>query len=508
MPVVETPQGRLEGARSERASIARFLGIPYAAPPLGALRLRAPQPASPWRGTRDATRFGAAQPQREDPLAGGLGLLHGARCDEDCLTLNVYTPACDAAARPVLVWIHGGAFIGGTACVPLYDASRLAARGDLVVVTLNYRVGALGWSFADEARGEGVVNLGLEDQLAALRWVRDEVARFGGDPARVTVVGESAGAGSILSLAGMPAARGLFHRAIVQSGAPRGVLEPQEASARTRAVLAKLGASEGGVEALRDAPLAALLEAQYACAAAGPHRTGMFYAPVHDRRTLRDSPADAFATGFAAELPLLIGTTRDEMRLYASGQPDSEAVVARIVAPQLDWLGESERKSACRELYEVHRAARSARGEPCAPSDVYLAIQTELSLRHPALRIAEAREASRNTWMYQFTWTSPLRGGLHGACHALDLPFTFGNLDAPGMAEFAGGGEAAERLAARMMDAWCAFARDGDPSHDGAGSWPVYERSRRATFELGARCGVLDAPQEAERRALERLGFA
>jgi para-nitrobenzyl esterase len=507
MPRVETPQGRLEGARSERAPILRFLGIPYAAPPVGALRLRPPQPAPSWGGTRDATRFGAAQPQREEPLAGGLGLLHGARCEEDCLTLNVYTPACDAAARPVLVWLHGGAFIGGTACVPLYDASRLAARGDVVVVTLNYRVGALGWSFVD-AHGEAVANLGLQDQLAALRWVRDGVARFGGDPTRVTVFGESAGAGSILALAGMPEARGLFQRAIVQSGAARGVLEPDEAAARTRAVLAKLGAPDGGAEPLRGAPLAALLEAQYACAAAGPHRTGMFYAPVHDRRTLHDSPAHAFATGFAAELPLLIGTTRDEMRLYASGQPDSEAGVARIVAPQLDWLGESDRKPACRELYDAHRAARSARGEPCAPSDVYLAIQTELSLRHPVLRIAEARATSRNTWMYQFTWRSPLRGGLHGACHALDLPFTFGNLDAPGMAEFAGEGEAAERLAGRMIDAWCAFARDGDPSHDGAESWPVYERSRRATFELGAHCGVVDAPQEEERRALERLGYA
>ncbi|HXK25864.1 MAG TPA: carboxylesterase family protein [Myxococcota bacterium] len=508
MPSVETPHGRLEGARSEREPIARFFGIPYTAPPVGALRLRPPQPPTPWRGTRDATRFGAAQPQREDPLAGGLGLLHGARCDEDCLTLNVFTPACDAAARPVLVWMHGGAFIGGTACVPLYDASRLAARGDVVVVTLNYRVGALGWSFPDGPHAEEVANLGLQDQIAALRWVRDTIVCFGGDPARVTVVGESAGAGSILSLAGMPAARGLFHGAVVQSGAPRGVLEPAEASARTHAVLAKLGAPEGGIEALRDAPLAALLEAQSACAAAGPHRTGMFYAPVHDRRALRDSPSHAFATGFAAELPLLIGTTRDEMRLYASGQPDSEAGVARIVAPQLDWLGEAQRKAACRELYEAHRAARSERGEPCAPSDVYLAIQTELSLRHPAIRIAEAREATRNTWMYQFTWRSPLRGGLHGACHALDLPFTFGNLDAPGMAEFAGGGEAALRLAARMMDAWCSFARHGDPAHDGIGSWPAYERSRRATFELGARCGVRDAPQEAERRALERLGFA
>jgi len=504
MPVVETAQGRLEGAHTD--GVAAFLGIPYAEAPLGALRLRPPRPARGWRGTRDATRFGAAQPQREDPLVSSLGLLHGAHCDEDCLTLNVFTPACDAAARPVLVWLHGGAFIGGTACVPLYDGSRLAARGDVVVVTLNYRVGLLGFSFAPAAGDEHVANTGLWDQLAALRWVRDSIAAFGGDPARVTVFGESAGAGCILALAGMPAAEGLFAGAIVQSAAPRGMLTPAEAEARTGSVLAKLGAPGAGAQALRDAPLGALLEAQYACAAAGPHRTGMFYTPVPDGRGLVDEPADAFTRGFAAKLPLLIGTTRDEMRLYALGPLASEEIVSRIVAPQLTWLEEPARSEAVRELIAVHRAERTARGEPCAPADLFFAIQTDLSLRYHSARIAELRAPSRNTWMYQFSWTSPLRGGVHGACHALDLPFTFGTLDAPGMAEFAGGGAAAQGLSGAMMDAWCAFAHRGDPSCDALGSWPAYTAERRKTMELGARCGVLDAPQEAERSALARIG--
>lgn len=504
MPSVETAQGNLAGA--QRNGAQAFLGIPYAAPPVGALRLRAPRPAPAWRGTRDATHFGAAQPQRDDPLVTALGLLHGARSDEDCLTLNVFTPGADAAARPVLVWLHGGAFIGGTACVPLYEGSRLAARGDVVVVTLNYRVGALGFSFVPASGDEHVANLGLLDQITALRWVRDHVARFGGDPARITVFGESAGGGSILALAGMPAAQGLFARAIVQSAAPRGVLTTEEATARTAAVVAKLDAHGAGSEALRAAPLAALLDAQYACAAAGPHRTGMFYTPVPDGRTLVHAPIDAFATGFAAQLPLLIGTTRDEMRLYASGKPDADAGVLRLVAPQLDWLAMSERAEAGRELLAAHRSARAARGERSAPADLYLSIQSDLSLRYHATCIAEARAASRNTWMYQFTWESPARGGLHGACHALDLPFTFGNLDAPGMAEFAGGGEEATRLSEQMMDAWCAFARAGDPSHAGIGAWPAYDRSRRATMQLGARCGVALAPQEPERAALARLG--
>ncbi len=504
MTTVEIAQGMLRGVHEEGIQV--FRGIPYAGPPVGALRLRAPAAAPVWQGTRDASRFGAAQPQRSDALVEALGLLHGATTDEDCLSLNVFTPGSDGAARPVLVWLHGGAFIGGRACVPLYDGRRLAARGDVVVVTLNYRVGALGMSYLPGIGDAQVANQGLLDQVAALRWVRSEIAAFGGDPARVTVFGESAGAGSILALAGMPEAEGLFAGAIVQSAAPRGVISAEEATARSAAVLAKLGASGEGAEALRRAPLAALLEAQYACAAAGPHRTGMFYAPVHDERTLVVPPIDSFTRGFAARVPLLIGTTRDEMRLFATGQPDSDAGVEALVAPQLDWLAPGERLAACRELARVHREARAARGERHAPADVYLSIQTDLSLRYHATRIAETRASARNTWMYHFTWESPARGGIHGACHALDLPFTFGNLDAPGMSEFAGAGEAAARLAVQMLDAWCAFARWGDPSHSGIGEWPRYDAARRASMELGARCGVVDAPREPERAALARVG--
>jgi para-nitrobenzyl esterase len=505
MTTVETTRGPLRGALED--GIAVFRGIPYAEPPLGALRLRAPQAPQPWRTPRDATRFGAAQPQREGPVDARLGLVGGARVAEDCLTLNVFTPAADASARPVLVWLHGGAFIGGTACVPLYDGKRLARRGDVVLVTLNYRVGALGFSYAPQDRDSAVANLGHFDQIAALRWVRDEIAAFGGDPRCVTVFGESAGAGSILALAGMPAAEGLFHGAIVQSASPRGVLTPDEGAARTQSVLAKLGGSARGIDALREAPLDAVLDAQYACAAAGPHRTGMFYAPVEDGRTLARAPIDAFTSGWAARVPLLIGTTRDEMRLFDPVLPDSEDVARMVVAAQLDGIAPEARDAASRELLALHRELLTARGAPARANDLFFSIQTELSLRYHATRIAEAREPGRNTWMYLFTWESPARGGVHGACHALDLPFSFGNLDAPGMPEFAGGGAAAEALAQRTMDAWCAFARTGDPSHESVGAWPVYERTRRATLELGARRALLDAPCERERAALERAGY-
>jgi para-nitrobenzyl esterase len=497
MSLAKTLCGALRGVAEDGVEIYR--GIPYAAPPLGPRRLAPPEPPEAWRGTRDATRFGAAPPQRHDPLVDALGLLHGCHMDEDCLQLNVFTPAADGAARPVMVWIPGGAFIGGAAGVPLYDGRALAANGDVVVVTVSYRVGALGFSaLPKQGARPAIANLGLLDQIAALRWVRDNVAGFGGDPARVTVFGESAGAGSILGLAGMPAAEGLFRRAIVQSAAPRGVLGWDEALARTRAVQAALAKDE-----LAGASVARVLEAQYACADAGIPRTGMYYAPVADGATLATPPWQSFATGWARDVDLVIGTTRDEMWLYTTGQPDADAVVARIVAAQLE--GAPDRDARARELIAGYRAARVARGAKASPCDVNHAIQTDLSLRYDATCIAAARAPRANTWMYLFTWTSPWRGGAVGACHALDLPFTFGTLDAPGMREFAGDGEAARGLSRRLRDAWTRFAREGEPGHPGIGAWPAYQPGRRATMELGARCGVQDAPLEAERALLERL---
>src|SRR5262249_1086005 len=394
------PAGELRDDAPGRA--LAFRGIPYARPPIGALRFAPPAPAESWAGAREATRFGAAPPQRPDPLTASLGMLAGCEIGEDCLTLNVFTPSLEPAARPVLVWIPGGAFVGGTAGIPLYDGARLAARGDAVVVTVSYRVGALGFAPLDAEPGEpAVANLGLQDQIAALRWVRAHVAAFGGDPARVTVFGESAGAGSILALAGMPAARGLRARAIVQSAAPRGVIPIAEARARTRAWLAELGLAGAPRRALREVPLERLVDAQYAVMSRAPASNGFFYAPVVDGETLVTAPARAFGEGFAREVPLLIGTTRDEMHLYYAGVPKGDDGAAAMIAPQLA-LPEADAAHAAKILIEGFRAGRERRGEPAAPCDVYLAVQTELSLRHDAVRIAEARAADHRTWMYLF----------------------------------------------------------------------------------------------------------
>lgn len=500
-PIAETREGELRGVVEDGVEI--FRGIPFARAPVGSRRFAPPERLEAWRGTRDALGFGAAPPQRRDPLSDALGLLHGCAIDEDCLHVNVYTPGREGE-RPVLVWIQGGAFLGGTACVPLYDGRRLAARGDVVVVTFNYRVGALGWSVLPGFSGDdAVANVGLLDQVAALRWVRRNARAFGGDPNRVTAFGESAGAGSLLALAGAPAAEGLFQRAIVQSAAPKGILTLDEARERTGRLLGRL-APAGEVAVLESVALDALLEAQSACVASGPHRTGMFYTPVPDGRTLTTDPFLAFGRGWARDVDLLIGTTRDEMGLYHFGQPDSDEGVARILAPQLS-AQDATRVEACEAILSGFRAARAARGESTAPCDLFLAIQTELSLRFHATQIAEARASDENTWMYLFTWPSPWREGIVGACHALDLPFVFGNLDAPGMTEFTGGGDAARSLSEKMMDAWLAFARDGRPEHAGLGPWPHYDPEQRATMELGPECGLRLAPREPERALLAGL---
>jgi para-nitrobenzyl esterase len=500
-PRVETGAGVLRGSAEQ--GLAVFRGVPYARAPVGPRRLRPPEPCEPWPGVRDATRFGPAPPQRADPLARGLGLQGDLPTDEDCLFLNVWTPGPDAGRRPVLVWLPGGAFVSGDAAAPLYDGRRLAARGDAVVVTVGYRVGALG--FATLGQGAGGANFGLQDQLAALAWVRDSIGRFGGDPANVTVFGESAGAGSLVALLAMPRARGLFRRAIVQSAAPEGVIDAAEGERRSALLLAQLGLAPGAAEGLRAAPVEKILDAQQALAGSRVWETGMLFAPVVDGELLPERPLAAVRAGAARDVELLIGTTRDEMRLYegAPFEPRDVAALLKLVALQLPG-DRASAEARARRLVEATRRARRARGEDVGPADLLYAIQSDLHLRIPATRLAEghARHQER-TRMYLFTWRSPARDGALGACHALDLPFTFGNLDAPGMAGFAGEGRDARRLCENLMDAWLGFARDGEPGHPGVGAWPCYEPSRRATMQLGASSGCVEAPLEAERRAWE-----
>src|SRR3954454_5273164 len=332
-PIVETASGRVAGAVED--DLAVFKGIPFAAPPVGPLRFRPPQPVEPWTEVRPADAWGKWAPQPPAPAGGGIGGEEIGQ-DEDCLTLNVWTPSVDGR-RPVMVWIHGGAFVPGAGSGLLYRGDRMAARGDVVVVTINYRLGAFGFAthpaLADPDTGTQA-NWGLLDQIAALQWVQENIAGFGGDPGNVTVFGASAGAMSVSTLLGMPLARGPFAKAIAQSGGPVGVsmengVEATEDLART------LGLGAGEIARLRETPVDALIGAQASVSASRMVGGGLPFTPVIDGDVVPHPPLQGIAGGVSRDVPLLAGTNADEMRFFAIGDRaafslDEAALIRRL----------------------------------------------------------------------------------------------------------------------------------------------------------------------------------
>jgi para-nitrobenzyl esterase len=483
MMVVETRWGRVEGV--ERAGVLQFLGVPYAAAPVGVRRWAAPEPPDPWTGVRPATAFGPVAPQAPSPVSSlfgiaELGMPGGPEISEDCLHLNVYTPSADGGRRPVMVWIHGGAFTGGSNRSAWYAGSSFARQG-VVVVVINYRVGALGFLRLGD-REPVSANRGLLDQVAALEWVRDNIDAFGGDPARVTVFGESAGAMSIGTLLGVPAAAGLFQGAILQSGAAAtfGSLE------RASEVTDRLAAMLGGVDALRAADRERLVTAQGELVLElGREGKGLPFMPVVDGTVLPEPPALAVAAG-GARVRLMAGTNRDEMTLFLAlatggGQLSEEGAVRRL---------DQTTSGAGRALYDAYRTLL---GGDVRPAQVWVAAETDRTFRAPAIQLAT--EQARHTpqvWMYLFTWLSPALGGSLGACHALEIPFAWNSL-IPESAGFTGAGPEAEALAREMHAAWVAFATSGDPG------WEPYEEGRRATRVFGPGGGTVDDPMQARR---------
>ena len=443
---VATANGRIEGLQFEQHQA--FLGIPFAAPPTGARRFCAPQPPKSWSGVRPANVFANSAIQGTSPMPGTAA--SGPR-DEDCLFLNVYTPAADNAKRPVFFWIHGGGFTLGSGSEPLYDGSRLATRGNVVVVTIHYRLGALGYLYLGGHGGEkwgATANAGQLDQIAALEWVRDNIAAFGGDPAQVTIAGESAGSMACATLLAMPAARGLFKRAILQSGAANQIGNVETGAKLAARVLEKLGIAESNAAKILDVPAEAILKAQLAVSEAG---TGLAFAPIVDGKTVPMNPLGAVAEGGARDVELVIGSNRDEAKLFNAVAPRTPIDEAKLIERVARLL---PKRSAARagDLVSAYRRSREALALPATNLDLLDAIQGDEMFRIPSVRLAEAQRAHQpRTFMYLFVYESPARRGSLGACHALELPFMFGTLDAPTQDKFAGTG-AGRRAAVASHD--------------------------------------------------------
>ncbi|MGA9722422.1 MAG: carboxylesterase/lipase family protein [Candidatus Binatus sp.] len=502
---VSIHQGKLEG--DEQGGLLIFKGIPFAAPPVGARRWLAPEKPAPWTGVRDARRFGAVAPQNKMMLTALSAMVIDGEQSEDCLSLNVWTPALDGKRRPVMVWIHGGAFTIGSSSQPLYDGSVLARRGDVVVVTVNYRLGPLGFLRLADVTGGKIPSSGSEgilDQVAALEWVRDNIAEFGGDPGNVTIFGESAGGMSVGSILAMPAARGLFHKAIPQSGACHTGASVARANRTAERVLSRLRVQAGDAAAIRALTPAQLLTGTLLEDGRTPDpELGMAYQPCADGTHLPRTAIEMVEEGSASGVAAMVGSTLEEWKLFSLMDPslhklDRAGLGARI-SRRLD-------APAADALIDSYEKARAARGESVTPADLFTAIETDRVFRIPGVRLAQVqRRHDSRVYSYLFTWPSPAMGGVLGSCHALELGFVFGTNHMPGMSGFAGTGPAAEKLATQMQDAWLAFARSGDPSNETTGEWKAYDESRRPTMVFGAGTKLENAPRDEERRAWEAV---
>jgi len=493
---IDTSLGPIAGTQS--SDHQSFLGIPFAQPPIGELRFRAPEPPEPWSSTLVASRYRPAAPQGESALP---GMIVGETA-EDCLYLNVFTPRADSAARPVLFWIHGGGFTSGSASQDLYDGVPLATRGDVVVVTINYRLGMLGYLSLDGVEA----NNGQRDQIAALEWVRDNIESFGGDPENVTIFGESAGGMAVTALLAMPAARGLFCRAISQSGSTHPGYGSDAADTVAATLLEELGVND--VAGLRSAPVESLIKAQLRCLAKARRASVQLpFVPVIDAVSMPKSPLDAVVAGAACDIALLVGTNLDEFKLFTLGNRKVTAMGNESLAKRARSLTAAYGRddSTAAKLVETYRSALEQRGAN-SPYEILSAIESDRSFRLPGIRIAEAQCIHQpQTFSYLLTWKSPAAKGLLGACHALELPFVFGTLCAPTMDRFAGTGPDADRLSETMMDSWLAFARSGDPSCDSLPSWDRYDKERRATMLFDRDCKLVDAPYDTERAAWDQI---
>jgi para-nitrobenzyl esterase len=477
-PIARTAHGRVRGAQS--GGVLAFKGVRYGAP---TRRFQAPERPRAWRGVRDALAFGPACPQRG---------LESETQSEDCLFLNVWTPAL-SGRRAVMVYFHGGAYSTGSSASPLTDGARLAAHGDVVVVTLNHRLNAFGYCYLAAHGFPDSGNAGQLDLILALEWVRDNIANFGGDPSCVTAFGQSGGGAKIATLMAMPAARGLFHRAATMSGQQVTASGPLNATRRTGAYLDALGLTQATAPEIATLPAARLVEA---LAPADPVLGfgSIYFGPVLDERHLTRHPFYPDAAPQSLSIPMMIGNTHDETRGFVGADRSLFSLTWDEVAPRLatamrvDILPEQV-VLEYRRLYPNY-----------SPSDVYFAASTAARSWRGALIELEARaQASAPAFAYQLNWRAPAEGGIFGAPHTLDIPLVFGTLEAS--AYIGARTESGEAMSRTMMDAFLRFARSGDPG------WAPYTLPARPTMIFDNSSRIENDPRQAERELFAKTPY-
>lgn len=501
-PVATTASGKVRGFTDRGVHV--FKGVPYGAD-TAERRFMAPVSPAPWTGMRDALDFGPRAPQGSGRGVGSQR--HGyylppelGPVSENCLHLNVWTPGLrDHRKRPVMVYIHGGAYSNGSANNTLYDGVNLCRRGDVVFVTLNHRLNLFGFLYlAELATGfEDSGNAGMLDLVLALQWVRDNIEEFGGDPGRVLIFGQSGGGAKCATLMGMPAAQGLFHRVISMSGQQITASRPETATTRSRDVLTALNLPENRINDLRTLPMEQLMQAT---------RAAGYYGPVRDGRTLVRDPFDPDAPPLSAAVPMILGNTHDETRvLIGGGDPstfslDWETLPQRlhVVSQFMGSLNPADVVAQYRAMYPSYSA-----------SDVFFAATTAFRSWRGQLIEAERRaaqpEAAPHTWVYELDWRTPIDGGKWGAPHTLDIPLALDTVDvADGMS---GDGPEARSLAALMSSAWVEFARTGNPNRSGLPHWRPYDLSRRWTMSFNTKSDLVSDPRGNERRLVEQVPY-
>lgn len=497
--VVHTTAGRVRGITRDKVNA--FFGIPYGASTAGPRRFMPPAKPDLWTGIREAVEFGPKSPQGPWHFLFNEGAQSDRRepASEDCLVLNVWTRGPGSGPRPVMVWLHGGAFTQGSGAMIIWDGENLARRHDVVVVTLNHRLDAFGFLYLAQLGGEKYANssnVGMQDIVAALEWVRDNIAEFGGDPKNVTIFGQSGGGAKVSTVLAMPSAKGLFHRAIVESGAWVKGLTKDAATKTAETYLGKLGMKPDQIDDLQNVPVDRLVAALGAPEFLTSGDPGLNWGPVVDGHYLPRNPFDPDAPETSANIPLLVGTTETEVAGIKGMElePMDDAALHAHVKQVLRVADDS----AVDRLIGVYRKGRPG----ASNTDLYLILDSDATWRAGAMTEAErkADQGAAPAYVYYFTWRSPVRDGKLRSFHTLEIPFVFDNVDlATGMT---GSGQERYALEDKISGAWVAFARTGNPNHNGLPNWPTFNTTQRATMILDNECKVVNDPHGEERRAL------